>query len=229
MAIPRFQGTKTSPCAKGSPRPPKHFRNTAVAAAFHGSLDAAAFPPSKAWRTAKPVLFDTDWQGTNPDPHRQTEVRLLWTPEFLYLKFVARYRLITVFDDADSNGRRDKLWDRDVAEVFLQPDPATTAPLQRIRGKPQWLLDRSGNRKRRASTLKKRPATPRKYRQTQKNMDRRIGHPHEKPHANISTPPPSGASISSAWKDQPSHAFILPGSPPTLLNQTSTSPTASAS
>ena len=99
-------------------------RNTALAAPFHGSLDAAGFPPLNAWRTAKPILFDADWQGKSPDPRRQTEVRLLWTPEFLYLKFVARYRLITIFDDADSNGRRDKLWDRDVAEVFLQPDAA---------------------------------------------------------------------------------------------------------
>ena len=98
--------------------------NTAVAAAFHGSLDAAAFPPSTAWRAAKPVRFDSDWQGKNPDAHRQTEVRLLWTPEFLYVKFVARYRLITVFESADADGCRDKLWDRDVAEVFLQPDPA---------------------------------------------------------------------------------------------------------
>jgi alpha-galactosidase len=101
----------------------KALSNTAVVAAFHGSLDAAAFPPSKAWRTAKPVVFDADWQGKNADAHRQTEVRLLWTSEFLYLKFVARYRRITVFDDAEPGGRRDKLWDRDVAEVFLQPDP----------------------------------------------------------------------------------------------------------
>src|SRR5208282_5431306 len=28
---------------------------------------------------------------------------------------------ITVFTDAEPNGRRDQLWDRDVAEVFLQP------------------------------------------------------------------------------------------------------------
>ena len=68
------------------------------------------------------MLFDTDWQGKNPDPRRQTEVRLLWRPELLFLKFVARYRVITVFDDSDSTGRRDRLWDRDVAEVFLQPD-----------------------------------------------------------------------------------------------------------
>jgi hypothetical protein len=104
--------------------PSKTLRNTVLAAPFSGSLDAAAFPPSSAWRTAKPVLFDADWQGNNSDPRRLTEVRLLWAPEFLYLKFVARYRLITVFDDADPRGRRDKLWDRDVAEVFLQPYPA---------------------------------------------------------------------------------------------------------
>jgi alpha-galactosidase len=101
----------------------KALRNTAVAAPSHRPLDAVGFPSPKAWRSAKPVFFNADWQGKNSDPQRQTEVRLLWTPEFLYLKFVARYRLITVFDDADSNGRRDKLWDRDVAEVFLQPDP----------------------------------------------------------------------------------------------------------
>jgi alpha-galactosidase len=38
------------------------------------------------------------------------------------LRFLARYRSITVFDDAEPSGRRDKLWDRDVAEVFLQPN-----------------------------------------------------------------------------------------------------------
>ena len=103
--------------------PSKATSTAALAAAFLGSLDAAGFPPSTAWRSAKPVHFDSDWQGKNADPRRQTEVRLLWTTEFLYLKFVARYRLITVFDDAGSNGRRDNLWDRDVAEVFLQPDP----------------------------------------------------------------------------------------------------------
>ena len=40
----------------------------------------------------------------------------------LYLRFRCRYRTIHVFPDADPNGRRDELWDRDVAEVFLQPD-----------------------------------------------------------------------------------------------------------
>jgi hypothetical protein len=41
----------------------------------------------------------------------------------LWLKFRCRYRILTVFEGSDANGRRDQLWDRDVAEVFLQTDP----------------------------------------------------------------------------------------------------------
>ncbi len=38
------------------------------------------------------------------------------------MRFRCRYRTLNVFTDADSNGRRNELWERDVAEVFLQPD-----------------------------------------------------------------------------------------------------------
>ena len=44
--------------------------------------------------------------------------------KLLYLRFECRYRELFVFEDSDSNGRRDHLWDRDVAEAFLQPDPS---------------------------------------------------------------------------------------------------------
>lgn len=84
--------------------------------------DEAGFPTRNSWERAKPLRFDWDWQGKNADPERETEVRLLWSPESLYLRFRARYRVITVFSDAEPNGRRDQLWERDVAEVFLQPD-----------------------------------------------------------------------------------------------------------
>jgi alpha-galactosidase len=40
------------------------------------------------------------------------------------LRFECRYRELYLFDDSDPNGRRDQLWDRDVAEAFLQPDPS---------------------------------------------------------------------------------------------------------
>lgn len=49
-------------------------------------------------------------------------MRLLWTENTLYVRFRCRYCTIHVFQDTEQNGRKDELWDRDVAEVFLQPD-----------------------------------------------------------------------------------------------------------
>jgi len=85
-------------------------------------LDAANSAPE--WHSAEPARFCADWQGQNPDSALETEVRVLWSPSSLYLRFVCRYRELFVFDDSDPNGRRDHLWDRDVAEAFLQPDPS---------------------------------------------------------------------------------------------------------
>lgn len=100
--------------------PPNSSEITAVR--LDSPLEANGLPISDAWSRAEPVLFAHDWQGRNADARRSTEVRLLWSDEMLFLRFVCRYRSLTVFEEADSNGRRDRLWERDVAEVFLQPD-----------------------------------------------------------------------------------------------------------
>lgn len=94
----------------------------AVAMQMTAPRDAEGFPTPASWELAAPLRFNANWQGKNADPERETEVRLLWTFEMLFLRFRARYRTITVFPDAEPNGRRDQLWDRDVAEAFLQPD-----------------------------------------------------------------------------------------------------------
>lgn len=86
------------------------------------ALDAAGFP--QVWSRALPVRFNTDWQGENADPQRSTEVRILWNPEQLFLRFQANYRTMTLFEDSGPDGRRDRLWDRDVCEAFLQSDPS---------------------------------------------------------------------------------------------------------
>jgi alpha-galactosidase len=94
----------------------------AVALQLTEPCDADGFLARASWERALPLRFNADWQGKNPDSGRETEVRLLWTQKTLFLRFRARYRSITVFADAKDSGRRDQLWDRDVAEVFLQPD-----------------------------------------------------------------------------------------------------------
>jgi alpha-galactosidase len=111
----------------------------AIAVRFTGQLDAEGFPASAAWEKAPAIQFDHDWQGKNADPGRETQVQLLWTPNTLYLKFLARYRSITVFGDAEPDGRRDKLWERDVAEVFLQPPESAARQYKEIEVSPNGL------------------------------------------------------------------------------------------
>ncbi len=92
-----------------------------MAVRWDGRADVEGFPAEEAWEGASAIQFDHDWQGKNADPQRETEARLLWTRDALYVRFLARYRTLTFFVDAEADGRRDKLWERDVAEVFLQP------------------------------------------------------------------------------------------------------------
>ena len=95
-------------------------------------LDAANSAPE--WQFAMPIRFCSDWQGENPEPALETEVRILWSKEILYLRFVCRYRELFVFDDSDPSGRRDHLWDRDVAEAFLQPEKPSGHVIKDARG-----------------------------------------------------------------------------------------------
>jgi alpha-galactosidase len=90
--------------------------DTVVASRVPHEISLDARHPAPEWQSASPVTFCADW--------RQSEVRVLWTPRTLYLRYECRYRELFVFDDSDPNGRRDQLWDRDVAEAFLQPDPS---------------------------------------------------------------------------------------------------------
>jgi alpha-galactosidase len=93
-----------------------------IAVRLRQPADANGFPIEDEWSRTEPVSFCHDWQGKNEDPQRSSEVRVLWTDDMIYLRFRCRYRGLHVFSDADPNGRKDELWDRDVAEVFLQPD-----------------------------------------------------------------------------------------------------------
>jgi alpha-galactosidase len=95
---------------------------TAYALLLKESVGAEEFPDAAGWEKAPAIRFERDWRGEEADPERATEVRLLWNEETLFLHFFARYRELHVFPDARADGWRDELWERDVAEAFLQPD-----------------------------------------------------------------------------------------------------------
>jgi len=96
--------------------------NVAEIVATYIADEAAGLAAS--WPSANPISFCSDWQGQNPDPGRETVVRLLWSKRNLYMRFECHYRELHTFEDCEPTGRRDGLWDRDVAEAFLQPDPS---------------------------------------------------------------------------------------------------------
>jgi alpha-galactosidase len=110
------------------PHPEKSLSQSPMITATRVSnrIALGAARPAAEWERAEPVRFCTDWRGRNPDPAVETEVSVLWSPETLYLRFVCHYRDLFVFEDSDPTGRRDHLWDRDVAEAFLQPPDAAS-------------------------------------------------------------------------------------------------------
>jgi hypothetical protein len=76
-------------------------------------------PDPAEWERVIPVSFCSDWCGENADPRRETQVRLLWSRDHLFLRFHCRYRDFNVYES--KNSRCDQLWLRDVAEVFVRP------------------------------------------------------------------------------------------------------------
>jgi alpha-galactosidase len=120
---------------------------TAIASRFASQPDKEGFPDNNAWGNCSPLRFAHDWKGENADSARSTDVRLLWTPETLFVRFEAKYRTITVFTDAREDGWRNELWNRDVVEVFLQPDSRETWKYKEFEVSPNgfWIaLDISG-------------------------------------------------------------------------------------
>src|SRR5579871_6073047 len=125
-------------------------------------FDVEGFPSAGAWAKAQAISFDWDWRGENADAQRSTEVRVLWNAETLFLRFAQRYRTITVYADAREDGWRDELWDRDVAEAFLQPDSSDPRKYLEFEVAPngQWidLLISHGTKAELGSRLKRRVA-----------------------------------------------------------------------
>jgi alpha-galactosidase len=114
---------------------------TAYALLLKESVTVEGFPEQIWWERALAIRFERDWRGEKADPQRATEVRLLWNEQTLFLRFLARYRELHVFPDARADGWRDELWERDVAEAFLQPDASETRAYKELEVSPNgyWI------------------------------------------------------------------------------------------
>jgi hypothetical protein len=89
---------------------------------------AADFAPDgnldkKIWKKANWAELDRDKAGRTENPIALTRVAAAWTDHFIYFAFVCRYDLLNIFEGEDISKERWELWNRDVVEVFLNPQP----------------------------------------------------------------------------------------------------------
>jgi len=75
------------------------------------------------WKHAKWLEFDNDASGQSHYPEAATRVASLWTETHIYFAFSARYDSLNIYEGEDPKSERWQLWDRDVVEVFLNPQP----------------------------------------------------------------------------------------------------------
>lgn len=75
------------------------------------------------WISARPVWFDQAAFSESRYRDIKTKVASCWTEQFLYLAFWCPYKTLTVYQGEDVAIERDRLWERDVVEAFINPNP----------------------------------------------------------------------------------------------------------
>lgn len=79
-------------------------------------------PHSKEWRHASQTILDKDCHKQATYDDARTIVRSFWTDHYLYFLFECRYTKLNLFLPANNAVPRNKLWDRDVVEMFIGSD-----------------------------------------------------------------------------------------------------------
>ena len=81
----------------------------------------SADPKSAFWRDVTPVFATADNLGKEL-PDNRTEIRVRWTERNFYVLMVCPYKEMYVLPNPKVKEETNKLWERDVAEVFLGAD-----------------------------------------------------------------------------------------------------------
>lgn len=77
------------------------------------------------WEDAAVVTVDKYWSGETAPASRHFEARLLWSETAIYVRFDANQdEPLIVSDEPNLATKTVGLWDRDVCEIFLAPNPA---------------------------------------------------------------------------------------------------------
>ena len=98
----------------------------------NASIDASRSPrdfvpdgdlTKAVWKPAAWTAFDHDMSGQRHYPEAATRIAALWTPAYVYVAFSSKYATLNIYEGEDPAKERWELWNRDVVEVFVNPQP----------------------------------------------------------------------------------------------------------
>jgi hypothetical protein len=76
------------------------------------------------WKASQPVQIDRYWSGKIAPAGRHAEARILWSNKALHIRFVCnQWEPLIAADKPQIEKKTMNLWDRDVCEIFIAPDP----------------------------------------------------------------------------------------------------------
>ena len=94
------------------------------------------------WRECRPVTIGHLWSGAPAPLERQAEARICWSDEALHVRFVcSQHEPLVVSPEPRTDRKTLGLWDRDVCEIFVAPNPATPERYFEFEGAPtgEWV------------------------------------------------------------------------------------------
>jgi hypothetical protein len=97
---------------------------------------------SAHWDKASPVKLDRYWSGEPAPAGRHAEARILWSEIALHVRFVCPQAEPLVVNANPQTAKKSiGLWDRDVCEIFIAPDPSQVERYLEFEAAPngEWL------------------------------------------------------------------------------------------
>lgn len=98
---------------------------SAIIEAHHVPVDLAATDfLDTEWSNTQPIPITRYWSGERAPESRHAEARLLWSDRALHIRYVCHQREpLIISDEPQTENKTMGLWDRDVCEIFIAPDP----------------------------------------------------------------------------------------------------------
>jgi Carbohydrate family 9 binding domain-like len=120
----------------------QYLNSTETVATYSGSDFAIDGDLSKkVWKQAKWIEFDHDPTGKTENASVKTRVAAVWSDRYIYFAFSGHYESLNVYEGEDVAKERWELWNRDVVEVFLNPEPKRISHYYEFEVAPnnQWI------------------------------------------------------------------------------------------